>query len=199
VCAARQLDAAAVASACVAGGAPLLQVRQKSGSSGAFFALADAVVRRAAGSATRVIVNDRADLAQAAGADGVHVGQDDLSPEEARAIVGDAAIVGVSTHTADQIDRALAGCASYVAVGPIFTTSTKETGYDARGLELVRYAAGRGKPVIAIGGITLARAPDVIAAGASAVAVIADLLVDSDIEQRVRAFVRALEPRPFKV
>jgi thiamine-phosphate pyrophosphorylase len=199
VCAARKLDAAAVASACVAGGAPLLQVRQKSGSSGAFFALADAAVRRAAGSDTRVIVNDRADLAQAAGADGVHVGQDDLSPEAARAIVGDGAIVGVSTHTQDQIDRALAGPASYVAVGPIFTTATKSTGYEARGLALVRYAAGRGKPVVAIGGITLARAPQVIAAGASAVAIITDLLVDSDIEQRVRAFVRALPPRPFKV
>jgi thiamine-phosphate pyrophosphorylase len=199
VCAARKLDAAAVASACVAGGAPLLQVRQKSGSSGAFFALADAAVRRAAGSDTRVIVNDRADLAQAAGADGVHVGQDDLSPEAVRAIVGDGAIVGVSTHTQDQIDRALAGPASYVAVGPIFTTATKATGYEARGLALVRYAAGRGKPVVAIGGITLARAPQVIAAGASAVAIITDLLVDSDIEQRVRAFVRALPPRPFKV
>jgi thiamine-phosphate pyrophosphorylase len=199
VCAARELDAAAVASACVAGGAPLLQVRQKSGSSGAFFALAEAVVRRAAGTDTRVIVNDRADLAHAAGAAGVHVGQDDLSPEAARAIVGGGAIVGVSTHTPDQIDRALAGPASYLAVGPIFTTATKATGYEARGLDLVRYAAGRGKPVVAIGGMTLARAPQVIAAGASAVAIITDLLVDSDIEQRVRAFVRALPPRPFKV
>ena len=116
-----------------------------------------------------------------------------------RAIVGDSAIVGVSTHTREQIDRALESPASYVAVGPIFTTRTKATGYDARGLDLVRYAAAGGKPIVAIGGITLSRAPEVIAAGASAVAVITDLLVDSDIEARVRAFGRALPPRPFKV
>ena len=157
------------------------------------------MVRRAAGTTTRVIVNDRADLARAAGAHGVHVGQDDLSPAEARAIVGPAAIVGVSTHTREQIDRALESCASYVAVGPVYTTTTKDTGYDARGLDLVRYAAGRGKPVVAIGGITLSRAGEVVAAGASAVAVITDLLVEIDVEQRVRAFGRALPPRPIKV
>jgi len=199
VCAARQLDAAAVASACIAGGVPLLQLRQKSGTSGALFALADDVVRRAEGTATQVIVNDRADIARAVGAHGVHVGQDDLSPAEVRGIVGESAIVGVSTHTREQIDRALESPASYVAVGPVFATSTKATGYDARGLDLVRYAAGRGKPVVAIGGITLLRAPEVIAAGAHAVAVITDLLAGEDVEGRVRAFGRALPPRPFKV
>jgi len=199
VCAARQRDAAAVASACIAGGAPLLQLRQKSGSSGGLFALAAEIMRRAAGTPTQVIVNDRADIARAAGAHGVHVGQDDLSVAEARAIVGDSAIVGVSTHTREQIDRALGSSASYVAVGPVFATSTKATGYGARGLALVRYAAGRGKPVVAIGGITLQRAPEVIAAGAHAVAVITDLLVNEDVEARVRAFGRALPPRPFKV
>ena len=177
----------------------MLQLRQKSGSSGALLALAAEVMRRAAGSPARVIVNDRADLARAAGAHGVHVGQDDLGVDEVRTIVGDAAIVGVSTHTPEQVDRALAGSASYVAVGPIFATATKATGYDARGLDLLRYAAGRGKPIVAIGGITLARAPEVIEAGASAVAVITDLLVDADVEDRVRAFVRALPPRLFKV
>jgi thiamine-phosphate pyrophosphorylase len=148
---------------------------------------------------TQVIVNDRADLARAAGAHGVHVGQDDLSPADARAIVGPEAIVGVSTHTRDQVDRAVESAASYVAVGPVYATTTKATGYDARGLDLVRYAAGRGKPVVAIGGITLSRAAEVIAAGATAVAVITDLLVENDVEQRVRAFARALPPRPFKV
>ena len=199
MCAARQLDAASAACACIAAGVPLLQLRQKAGSSGALFALAEEVVRRAEGTPTRVIVNDRADLARAAGAHGVHVGQDDLSPSEARSIVGPEAMVGVSTHTREQIDRALESSASYVAVGPVFATTTKDTGYDARGLDLVRYAADRGKPVVAIGGITLSRAPEVIAAGASAVAVITDLLVEADVEQRVRAFGRALPPRPFKV
>ncbi|MEO7270698.1 MAG: thiamine phosphate synthase [Vicinamibacterales bacterium] len=199
VCAARQIDAADAASACIAAGVPLLQLRQKSGSSGALFALAAVVVRRAEGTPTQVIVNDRADLARAAGAQGVHLGQDDLGPADVRAILGPDAIVGVSTHTREQIDRALDSAASYVAVGPVFATATKDTGYDARGLDLVRYAAGRGKPVVAIGGITLSRAPEVIAAGASAVAVITDLLVERDLEQRVRAFAHALPPQVFKV
>ena len=147
----------------------------------------------------RVIVNDRADVAVMSGADGVHVGQDDLTVDDVRRTVGPTAIVGLSTHTREQVDRALATSASYVAVGPVFDTATKSTGYDARGLELVTYAAGRGKPVVAIGGITLARAPQVVAAGASAVAVITDLLVGGDVESRVRAFVAALPPIPFKV
>ncbi len=116
-----------------------------------------------------------------------------------RAIVGPDAIVGVSTHDRDQIDEALGGEASYVAVGPVFLTSTKDTGYAPRGLDLVRYAAGRGKPVVAIGGITLERAPDVVAAGASWLAVISDLLVGGDPEARVRAFVERLPAQPFKV
>jgi thiamine-phosphate pyrophosphorylase len=140
----------------------------------------------------QVIVNDRADLAALCGADGVHVGQDDLSVDDARFIVGPDAVVGLSTHTREQIDRALETRASYIAVGPVFETTTKATGYDARGLALVTYAAGRGKPVVAIGGISLARAPQVIAAGASAVAVITDLLSDKNVETRVRAFVDVL-------
>ena len=84
-----------------------------------------------------------------------------------RAIVGAAAIVGLSTHDATQMDAALPASADYIAVGPVFATATKDTGYDARGLDLVRYAAGRGKPVVAIGGITLDRAPAVVAAGAT--------------------------------
>ena len=161
--------------------------------------LADRVVAAAHAAGARVIVNDRADVAQMAHADGVHVGQTDLPVAAARAIVGRDGIVGVSTHDRDQIDVALASEASYVAVGPVFLTATKETGYSPRGLDLVRYAAGRGKPIVAIGGITLERAPEVVAAGASALAVIADILVGNDAEARVRAFVERLPPQPFKV
>jgi thiamine-phosphate pyrophosphorylase len=146
-----------------------------------------------------VIVNDRADLARMAGAAGVHVGQDDLDVESARTIVGPGAIVGVSTHDRRQIDAALDSSASYVAVGPVFDTRTKDTGYEARGLALIEYAAGRGKPIVGIGGITLARASEVIAAGASAVAVISDLIAHGDVEARARAFAGALPARPFKV
>ena len=177
-------------------------MRHKSGESGAFLDLAERVVAVAHEGGARVVVNDRADIATLSKADGVHVGQEDLSAAEARAIVGPDAIVGLSTHTREQIDRALESDASYIAVGPIFGTSTKETGYDARGLELVAAAAGRGKPVVAIGGITLTNAGSVISAGASAVAVITDLLPSGDlgeIEARVRTFVRVLPALPFKV
>jgi thiamine-phosphate pyrophosphorylase len=117
----------------------------------------------------------------------------------ARAIVGAKGVVGVSTHDREQIDAALSSDASYVAVGPVFLTATKDTGYTPRGLDLVKYAAGRGKPIVAIGGITLERAPDVIAAGASALAVISDILVGNDPEARIRAFLARLPPQPFKV
>jgi thiamine-phosphate pyrophosphorylase len=121
------------------------------------------------------------------------VGQDDLSVQDARAIVGPDALVGISTHDATQIQAALETSASYVAVGPIFSTDTKDTGYTARGLELVRRAAAGDKPVVAIGGITLERAPDVLAAGAASVAVISDLLREGDPAEAVRRFRRRLD------
>ena len=95
----------------------------------------------AAACGARVIVNDRADLAVLAGAAGVHVGQQDLSVETVRRIVGPGRLIGLSTHAPEQIDDALAGDTDYVAVGPIYRTATKDTGYEPRGLDLVRYAA----------------------------------------------------------
>jgi thiamine-phosphate pyrophosphorylase len=199
VCSAHTIDPVELAAACVRGGARILQIRAKQESGAEFLALTDRIVAVAREFGARVIVNDRADIARLAGADGVHVGQTDVPVEQAMAIVGAGRIVGLSTHDRDQIDRAVAGPASYVAVGPTFRTATKETGYEPRGLDLVGYAAGRGKPVVAIGGITLDRAPSVMAAGASAVAVISDLLTDGDPERRVRAFVAALPARAFNV
>jgi thiamine-phosphate pyrophosphorylase len=187
-----------VAHACLRGGAPLIQLRWKAGPTSDFLSLTDDLVRAARARGARIIVNDRADIARMAGADGVHVGQEDLGVEDVRAVVGERAVVGLSTHDRAQVDAALTSSASYIAVGPIFTTATKDTGYEARGLDLVAYAAGRGKPVVAIGGITIERAPAVIDAGASAVAVISDLLT-GDVEDRVRAFVAALPARPFNV
>ena len=193
LCRERGFDPVAVAEACVRGGARLLQLRgRKDEASAELTALAEQVAGVAHAAGARVIINDRADIARLAHADGVHVGQTDLPVAAARAIVGDDAIVGISTHDRDQIDAALSGAASYVAVGPVFLTATKDTGYSPRGLDLVRYAAGRGKPIVAIGGITLDRAAEVVAAGASALAVISDILVDDDPERRVRAFVERL-------
>lgn len=199
MCAACGLDPVAVAEAYLRAGVRVLQVRVKDGRGARFLRLAERVVAAAAPYSATVIVNDRADIARLSGAAGVHVGQDDLAVEAVRAIAGPAAVVGLSTHTPAQVDEALRGEATYVAVGPVFGTRTKETGYAARGIELVRYAAGRGKPVVAIGGITLASAPEVIAAGAAAVAIIGDLLATGDPEARARAFLAALPPRPFNV
>lgn len=196
LCRERRLEPLAVVAAFLAGGARFLQLRDKNPSTGARLALAEAVVARAHAAGARVIVNDRPDIARLSGADGVHVGQDDLSVDEVRRIVGDTAIVGLSTHDAAQVEAAMRTRATYISVGPIYGTSTKETGYAARGLDLVRRAlrqsAGQARiPIVAIGGITLARAPEVIAAGATSVAVISDLLV-GDPAERVRAFLAAL-------
>lgn len=124
----------------------------------------------------------------------MHVGQEDLPPAAARALVGPSAIVGCSTHTVAQVEAAVREPVTYVAIGPVFATSTKDTGYRAVGLEMVRAAVDRsaGLPIVAIGGITLERAPDVLRAGASAVAVVGDLLASADPTARVAAYCRAL-------
>jgi thiamine-phosphate pyrophosphorylase len=185
-----------VANAFLRGGARFLQLRAKTLGSGAFLELAARVVEAGHSAGAIVIINDRADIARLAGADGVHVGQDDLSPVSARAIVGDDAVVGVSTHDAEQRARALEAPVSYVAIGPVFGSVTKDTGYAAVGLEAVadtvRDAARRALRVVAIGGITLENAPSVIAAGAASVAVIGDLLATGDPETRVRQYIARL-------
>jgi thiamine-phosphate pyrophosphorylase len=183
------------ASACLDGGARLLQVRAKTEPSGRLLDDTLAIVERAADQA-QVIVNDRADVARLCRAAGVHVGQEDLSPDEVRRILGGQSIVGRSTHTTAQLDMALSEPISYVAIGPVFATSTKSTGYDALGLAPVRDAArratARGFPLVAIGGITLDRAEAVLDQGAAAVAVIGDLLVTNDPQARVRAYLDRL-------
>jgi thiamine-phosphate pyrophosphorylase len=177
------------------GGARLIQIRAKDEPSGAFLELCDALVAMASPYAAAIIVNDRADLARLAGAAGVHVGQEDLPPAKARAIVGPEAIVGVSTHSTAQLLASVAEPVNYVAVGPVFDTVTKNTGYTAVGLGLVREAAARARdlPIVAIGGISLERAPEALAAGARSVAVISDLVTGGDPATRVRAFVERLE------
>jgi thiamine-phosphate pyrophosphorylase len=131
------------------------------------------------GNSVRLIMNDRADLCLASDLDGVHVGQDDLSPESVRKIIGRDRWLGVSTHNPDQLAAADLTTADYVAVGPVFATSSKEKPDPVVGLEGVRRArALTRKPLVAIGGITRANAASVIEAGADSVAVISDLLRD---------------------
>jgi thiamine-phosphate pyrophosphorylase len=127
--------------------------------------------------AARLIMNDRADLALIAEFDGVHVGQDDLSPESVRKIIGLDRWLGVSTHNPDQLAEADQTSADYLAIGPVFATSSKEKPDPVVGLEGVQRARQlTRKPLVAIGGITRANAASVIEAGADSVAVISDLL-----------------------
>ena len=176
------------------GGARVLQLRAKDLPSGALLELADALVALAGDYEAILIVNDRVDVARLSRAGGVHVGQEDLPPAAAREQLGPEAVVGFSTHTVTQIEAALREPVSYIAVGPVFGTSTKETGYTAVGLDLVSTAARLADPipVVAIGGVTLDNARAAIDAGASSVAVISDLLV-GDPAERVKAFLRILE------
>jgi thiamine-phosphate pyrophosphorylase len=176
----------------------LVQLRAKTLAGGSCLALADAMVRRCRAAGARFILNDRADLAAMAGADGVHVGQNDLPPHAVRALVGETAWVGLSTHTDAQVDAACLEPVTYLAIGPVFATVTKARPDPCVALDGVQRAAARshhaGLPLVAIGGITLATAPAVLGAGADAVAVISDLLA-GDTADRVRAFLKALGDR----
>ncbi|HEY6509667.1 MAG TPA: thiamine phosphate synthase [Vicinamibacterales bacterium] len=184
------------ADACMDGGATLLQLRAKHAGGRALLAAADEVVRRANEVSARVVLNDRADIAALAGAHGVHVGQEDLSPADVRRVTGDAALVGLSTHTTAQFGDGLRSPSDYLAIGPVFATASKATGYEAVGLERVRevsaLADGR-TTIVAIGGITLESAASVIAAGARSVAVIGDLLAGGDPAARVRKYLELLK------
>jgi thiamine-phosphate pyrophosphorylase len=196
VCAAAGRAPLDVAGAFLNAGVRWLQLRCKTLSSGAFLDLANAMQGDAGAAGASVVINDRADIAALCGAAGLHVGQTDLAAADARAVIGAAAILGLSTHSRAQWDAALAEPISYLAIGPAFATATKRTGYEPIGLHMVKLASTAatacGVPVVAIGGITLENARSVIDAGAASVAVISDLL-NGDPETRCRAFLRALE------
>jgi len=166
----------------VAGGCTLLQYRNKSGSARVMLEQARELRRQSragvpAPHLPKLIMNDRADLCLIAEFDGVHVGQDDLLPESARRIIGGGRWLGVSTHSPEQVQEADQTSADYLAIGPVFSTSSKERPDPVVGLEGVRRARQlTRKPLVAIGGITRANAASVIEAGADSVAVISDLL-----------------------
>jgi len=139
------------------------------------------------------IVNDRADVAAMTDAAGVHVGQEDLGVEQARLVAGKGKWVGVSTHNAEQFRRAADTSADYIAVGPVFATGSKMNPDPVVGVEFVRkMRAASDKPIVAIGGITLERASEVIEAGADSVAVISDILQAADCGLRARAYLELL-------
>lgn len=177
-----------------AAGVTLVQYRDKTGSPQEILRAATVLRDVFAEGAAKIIMNDRADLAVLAGFDGVHVGQEDLSTEDARAVVGLSRIVGVSTHNDDQLRAADQTSADYIAVGPVFATGTKQNPDPVVGLAGIRRArALTQRPLVAIGGVTRANARSVIEAGADSVAMISALAVPgNNAEQVARDFLELL-------
>ena len=183
-------DPVQLAEALFDGGARLVQVRNKFASSLELLDQVERILKRAPSDA-RVIVNDRADVARIAGAAGVHLGQDDLNPADARRVLGAGRILGYSTHNLDQAEAADGLPADYIAAGPVFPTSTKSNADPVLGLEkLAAICRIVHKPVVAVGGIKLENVRDVLQAGAHSVAVIRDLLDSSDVAARAREWVK---------
>jgi thiamine-phosphate pyrophosphorylase len=177
--------------AALRGGVDLVQLRIKQGPDGAILAAAQRFAAACEQRGALFILNDRPDLVQTAGADGVHVGQGDLPPARARELIGDDRLVGLSTHTPEQVDGAAGLPVDYIGVGPVFETPTKP-GRPPVGLELVRHAAANATvPFFAIGGISTANAGAVNSAGAARIAVVRALTEAAEPE-RVAAELRAL-------
>jgi thiamine-phosphate pyrophosphorylase len=171
-------------------GIELLQYRAKKSAVRKIYDISRQLSEEFAQQGPRFIVNDRPDVALLAGAGGVHVGQDDLGVEEARAICGRDRWVGVSTHTLDQVTAADRTSADYIAFGPIFATTTKQNPDVVVGTDLLRRARQlTSKPLVAIGGITCERAAEVYAAGADSLAVARDLICATDPGKRAREYL----------
>jgi thiamine-phosphate pyrophosphorylase len=195
------LDAALITSSekdCAASlaeaGVRLLQYRNKSTSARQYLESSRALAEALRPKRVTFLVNDRPDVAFLAGASGVHVGQDDLDVEQARHVVGSNKLVGVSTHNLEQFECAAASSADYIAVGPVFSTSSKANPDPVVGVDFIRKVRSlTDKPIVAIGGITLEQAAPVIEAGADSVAVISGILSAPNPAQRARQYLETLE------
>ena len=183
-----------LATAFLAGGARLLQLRWKAAAPAELLAAATVIASRARAAGALFLVNDRPDIALAADADGVHLGQDDLPITAARRLLGAQALIGISTHEVAEARAAEAAGADYVAVGPIYTTGSKANPLAPRGLDLVRAARAAVRcPLVAIGGITPETAAAVRAAGADSLAMIGTLVHAPDPAGAVRTLLAVLE------
>jgi thiamine-phosphate pyrophosphorylase len=177
------------------GGAKMIQLRAKAMSSRDFFHLAQRMREMTAAYDCKLIVNDRIDIALGTAADGVHLGQEDLPLQVGRKLLGDR-LIGISTHSLEQAKEAEANGADYIGFGPIFGTATKNTGYTARGLEmLAQVRAAVALPIVAIGGITEANIRNVWQAGADSAAIISDILKAEEVAAKVSAILAAAEPQ----
>jgi thiamine-phosphate pyrophosphorylase len=186
---ARGVSPEVVLSRLLEGGAKVVQVRAKSMTSRDYLRLARTAREMTESFGCRLIINDRADIALACAADGVHLGQEDLPLQVARRLLGNK-IIGISTHDLDQAKAAEQNGADYIGFGPVFGTSTKDTGYTARGLTVLRQISSVVDiPIVAIGGVTQANIEDVWRAGAASAAVISDILKTDDIAAKVKAIL----------
>ncbi len=179
----------------VEGGAKLIQLREKNASSGKFYADALEALMIARDRKVKIIINDRCDIAYLIGADGVHLGQEDLPPEYARRLLGEDIIIGYSTHNPTQALQAVKMPVDYISVGPIFPTQTKSNPDPVVGLEglrEIRHLVGS-FPIVAIGGITIQNAEQVLEAGASSVAVISDIVKSENIIEKMKDFASLLQ------
>lgn len=187
-------DPLALARAMLGGGARLLQLRLKGVATGELLATAERIRELTSAVGATLIVNDRADIAVAAGADGVHLGQEDLPTSAARRVVGPDRLIGFSTHSETQLETASTSGADYLALGPIFATTSKATADPVIGC--ARLQAARRlvrQPLVAIGGITAATAREVLDAGADAVAVIGAVVRAPDVERATAELVGLVE------
>jgi len=185
------------------GGIRLIQLRDKDASGVELLEEARGCLKHTRYAGALLIINDRLDVALASDADGLHLGQEDISVDEARGVLGEKKIIGVSTHSLKEFRAALGTSADYIAFGPIFPTKTKLNPHPPVGLELLRMAkAVSDRPIVAIGGITPDRVLEVINAGADSIAVISvlypmpdklDIMSKPDVYEGVRAFIEAMK------
>jgi len=186
-------SAEVIAKQLIEAGVRMLQYRSKGGTARETLEVSRRLAGICAEAGATLFVNDRPDIAWLAGAAGVHVGQEDLSVEEVRGLVGAEKWIGVSTHTEEQFRAAIESSADYVAVGPVFVTKSKENPDPVVGTEFIRRVRElTTKPIVAIGGITLEKAGEVIDAGADAVAVISDILLAEEPGKRAEEYLRVL-------
>lgn len=176
----------------IEGGATFIQLREKYAAPDEFYKSAEEAINLARKHDVKILINDRVDIARALKADGVHLGQDDLPPAQARKILGEQAIIGFSTHNLEQVREAVNLPIDYLAIGPVFTTLTKENPDPTIGIETVKQVREivGDFPLVAIGGINLQNFQEVLKAGANSVALIGDLLSDkNEIAQKLRLFL----------
>ncbi len=175
-------------------GVKLIQIRYKGSSDRTFYEEAVHAVRLASSFDARIIVNDRVDIAHVSGAHGVHLGEEDFPPKAARAILGHRSIIGVSTHSSSKALETLDQDIDYIAMGPIYDTKTKELKHLPLGPQAIsKIRAFVQKPIVAIGGISMDRIPEVIKSGADSIAVISDLLGSDDMDLRIKQYLNLLE------